>query len=70
MALSPWKQRVEAEREQKDWFFATHPQSPLPARERRNLRGLTYSRPDLAYRFELDLLGHRTKEPVEISDTA
>jgi len=70
MGSSHWRERVQAEREQKDRFFATHLQSPLPVRERRGFRGLAYFPADPGYRFELDLVEHPTKEAIETGDTA
>ena len=70
MSSSHWEEQIRAEREQKDRFFATHPQSPLPARERRAFGGLGYFPADPSYRFELGLIEHPTKEAIETGDTA
>lgn len=70
MDTTLWKQGIEEARKQKDWFFGSHPQSPLPAARRSTFKGLAYYPIDPAYRFGLDLHEHEDKEVVEIGDTA
>ncbi|KPK66410.1 MAG: hypothetical protein AMK73_00060 [Planctomycetes bacterium SM23_32] len=70
MCPTQWEQHIEEAREQKDWFFAGHPQSPLPAARRSAFRGLAYYPIDPAYRFELGLHKHEGKEIIETGDTA
>lgn len=70
MYSTQWEQDIEEARKQKDWFFGTHPQSPLPAARRNAFKGLAYYPIDLAYRFELDLHEHKGEEIIEIGDTA
>ncbi len=69
MDTESWKQWVETGRRQKDTFFASHPQSPLPGEKRHSFRGLDYWPPDPAYRFELDLHEHDEKQVIQVADT-
>jgi len=69
MEISEWKQRVEAERKEKDAFFKTPFQSPLSFNECQKFKGLSYYSPDRGYRFELGLQEHKEKETVKIEDT-
>jgi uncharacterized protein (DUF1684 family) len=61
---------VKAEREQKDAFFALHPQSPIPVEGRSRFEGLAYFPPDPGYRFELPLYEHEGREVITVEDTA
>ncbi|RLC63382.1 MAG: hypothetical protein DRI48_08515 [Chloroflexi bacterium] len=70
MDVDTWKKRVEAERRRKDIFFASHPQSPLSAEDRRIFRGLAYWPPDPAYRNEIKMDEHKEKEILHVGDTA
>jgi len=70
MNVREWKERLELEREQKDEFFALHPQSPISAESRSHFKGLDYFPPDPAYRFELPLHQHDEPEIVTVEDTA
>ncbi|MCU4754121.1 DUF1684 domain-containing protein [Halobacteria archaeon AArc-curdl1] len=45
-----YRNELEAKREEKDRFFAEHPQSPIPPEERDDFSGLSYFPPDPAYR--------------------
>ncbi len=69
MNVDEWKKRVEMERKRKNSFFASHPMSPLSSDDRRVFSGLAYYPPDPAYRFELDLHEHASKEVREVQDT-
>ena len=64
-----WEQQVEAERGDKDAFFASHPQSPLSLQDRRAFRGLAYWPPDPDYRYEIELHEHAEKQMVQVADT-
>ena len=64
-----WQDRLEAERNQKDEFFAVHPQSPVAASRRQEFRGLDYYPPDWRYRFELQLHEHERKGVLQLEDT-
>ena len=50
-----WAAAVEEQREEKDRFFAEHPQSPLPADHREGFEGLSYYPPDPDWRFVVPL---------------
>jgi len=67
--VDAWMKQVEAERRDKDTFFASHPQSPLSLQDRRAFQGLAYWAPDLAYRYELEINEHDEKQVVEVADT-
>ena len=69
MEISEWKERVEAERKEKDEFFKMPFQSPLPFNECQKFKGLSYYFPDWSYRFELELQEHKEKETLKIEDT-
>ncbi|MFB6207614.1 MAG: DUF1684 domain-containing protein [Haloglomus sp.] len=58
-----WQTELEQHREQKDEFFADHPQSPIPEDERDAFEGLTYYDPDPAFRVSARV------EPVDGDDT-
>ncbi len=70
MNLNSWKQQVEAQRREKDAFFASHPQSPLSLQDRRAFRGLAYWPPDPGYRYEIELHEHDEKQIVRVADTS
>jgi len=70
MNVGEWKERLAVEREQKDQFFALHPQSPISVESRPSFTGLDYFPPDPGYRFELPIHEHDKKETVEVEDTA
>ena len=48
-------QQITEQRAQKDAFFGSAPQSPIPARERAGFTGLRYYPADPAYRVEADV---------------
>ncbi len=70
MTHSRWTQRLKLERDQKDTYFAIHPQSPIPLDDRDAFTGLAYYPPDQAYRFELKLHEHAQKTKVPMTYTA
>jgi len=70
MDVSEWTERLEMEREQKDRFFASHPQSPIPIESRPDFETLDYFPPDPGYRFELPLHQHDNMETITVEDTA
>jgi uncharacterized protein (DUF1684 family) len=69
MEISEWKEMIQNEREQKDIFFSSHYQSPIPFEDRQQFKGLDYYPPDPDYRFELDLHEHEEKKVLKIEDT-
>ena len=69
MSAKEWIKELQQEREDKDRFFASHPQSPLPLDLRPGFRGLNYFPIDPDYRFELELSEYSEKETVDIEDT-
>ena len=69
MKIDEWKKRVEMQRRQKDMFFASHTQSPLPVQYRLAFQGLAYWAPDPGYRFEVELREYDDKKAIEVADT-
>ena len=70
MDIKQWKKRIETERNQKDLFFASNHQSPLPLIDRAVFHTLAYWPPNPEYRFELQLYDHADKENVLVGDTS
>jgi uncharacterized protein (DUF1684 family) len=69
MEISEWKEMIQNEREQKDIFFSSHYQSPIPFEDRQQFKGLDYYLPDPDFRFELELHEHEEKKVLKIEDT-
>jgi len=64
-----WEKRIEMGRKQKNLFFSSHPESPLPPEDRRAFRELAYWPPDPDYHFELRLHEYYDKGIIEVADT-
>lgn len=58
-------QELEANRAEKDEFFATHRQSPVPPEKRDEFDGLAYFEPDPAYRVEATVT--KVDNPEQVS---
>jgi uncharacterized protein (DUF1684 family) len=65
-----WRDELEAHREEKDEFFAEHPQSPIPPDEREDFDGLDYFDPDPDYRVTATVEVHDQPDPVEMEVSA
>ncbi|SDM48466.1 hypothetical protein SAMN04487949_1818 [Halogranum gelatinilyticum] len=67
-----WAERLEANRAEKDEFFAEHPQSPIPPGERESFDGLSYFDPDAEYRVEatVAVVDDPEADPVEMETSA
>jgi uncharacterized protein (DUF1684 family) len=65
-----WAEQLHANREEKDEFFAEHPQSPIPPEDRDEFDGLSYFEPDPASRVEATVSVHDDPDPVEMETTA
>ncbi|WP_435183381.1 DUF1684 domain-containing protein [Halobellus sp. EA9] len=61
---------LRANREEKDEFFGTHPQSPVPPEHRDDFDGLDYFAPAPEYRIEATATVHDDPEPVPMETTA
>ncbi|SFR55752.1 DUF1684 domain-containing protein [Halogeometricum limi] len=61
---------LERKREEKDDFFASHPQSPIPPAERDSFDGLDYFDPDTDARVAATATVHDDPEPVTMETTA
>jgi uncharacterized protein (DUF1684 family) len=57
-------------RKEKDDFFGSHPQSPIPPAHREEFDGLEYFAPAPAYRVEATIETHDDPEPVPMETTA
>ena len=69
LKISEWMEIINQERKQKDVFFASHYQSPIPFEQRQQFKGLDYYPPDPDFRFELEIFEHKDKKILEIKDT-
>ena len=61
---------LRRKREEKDDFFGSHPQSPIPPEERDDFDGLDYFDPNPAARVEATVEVHEDPEPVPMETTA
>ena len=61
---------LRTNREEKDEFFAEHPQSPIPPEHREAFSGLDYFDPDPDYRIEASVTVHDDPDPVPMETTA
>jgi uncharacterized protein (DUF1684 family) len=64
-----YQHHIAESRRQKDAFFATSPQSPIPGPERQQFHGLRYFPPDLAYRVQAQLVRFPNPEIVQLGTT-
>jgi uncharacterized protein (DUF1684 family) len=69
MEMDAWVAELNRERREKDRFFATHWQSPIPLQDRAEFEGLDYYPPDLDYRLESELVEHEEKSRVRMAYT-
>ncbi|MWV63995.1 DUF1684 domain-containing protein [Halorubrum sp. JWXQ-INN 858] len=67
---SDYVDRLEANRREKDEFFAEHPQSPIPPERRDAFDGLDYFDPDADSRVDATVTVHEDPDPVEMETTA
>jgi uncharacterized protein (DUF1684 family) len=64
-----WEQELQAERTQKDEFFADHPHSPIPGDEQMGFDGLDYYPLAADYRFELSLHEFEDHDTLTVETT-
>ena len=69
MEISKRKAKVKQKRDQKDLFFSSHYQSPIPFEQRQQFKGLGYYPPDPDFRSELVIHEHEEKKTLKIEDT-
>ena len=62
----PYAEQIEADRRQKDDFFRTDSESPLPVPQRASFAGLPYFAVDPGFRVPASLQQERTNAPVII----
>ncbi|SDJ19316.1 hypothetical protein SAMN05216226_10163 [Halovenus aranensis] len=65
-ADSEYARTLGEKRAEKDDFFATHRQSPIPPEKRDDFDGLAYFEPDTAYRVEANVTRFDDPETVEL----
>ena len=68
--VDQWRAELESKRAEKDEFFATHQQSPIPPEERDGFDGLDYFEPDADYRVTATAEVHEDPEVVLMDTTA
>ncbi|NUB90099.1 DUF1684 domain-containing protein [Haloterrigena sp. SYSU A121-1] len=68
--VDQWRAELESKRDEKDEFFADHPQSPIPPEERDDFDGLDYFDPDPNYRVAATATVHDDPEVVLMETTA
>ncbi|WP_232701478.1 DUF1684 domain-containing protein [Halobacterium wangiae] len=64
-----WQDRIRSHRAEKDDFFATHDQSPIPPEDRESFSGLDYFDLDTDYRVTARFSRAQTPETVELETT-
>jgi uncharacterized protein (DUF1684 family) len=69
MEVTKWKNMIKEESQQKDIFFFSNYNSPIPFEERQLFEGLDYYPTDPDFRFELNLNEHKEKKILKIEDT-
>lgn len=65
-----YAEKLREKRAEKDEFFGSHPQSPIPPELRDEFDGLDYFDPDPAYRVSATARVHDDPEPVPMETTA
>ena len=68
--MTEYADRLRANRQEKNEFFADHPQSPIPPEKREGFDGLDYFPPDESFRVEASVRVHDDPETVEMETTA
>jgi len=61
-----YEQTLREKRAEKDEFFGTHRQSPIPPEKRDSFDGLAYFDPDPAYRVDAEVTRFENPEKVEL----
>ncbi|SFG44830.1 hypothetical protein SAMN04488063_2081 [Halopelagius inordinatus] len=65
-----YAETLREKRAEKDEFFGSHPQSPIPPELRDEFDGLDYFEPDPAYRVSATARVHEEPEPMPMETTA
>jgi uncharacterized protein (DUF1684 family) len=66
-ASADYARDLQLQREEKDYYFQTDPDSPIPAAIRGRFQGLDYFPPDLNYRLRVRLTKLPDPEPVTLA---
>lgn len=64
---SDYAKTIDLMRGEKDHWFRTDPQAPLPARLRPSFQGLDYFPPDATYRFRVRLARYPAADPIVLA---
>ncbi|NOX71645.1 MAG: DUF1684 domain-containing protein [Candidatus Micrarchaeota archaeon] len=64
-----YKNKINEQRKEKDYFFKHAPDSPIPFEEREKFSGLIYYPVEPSLRFVLKLHEHKEKKKIRIQDT-
>ncbi len=64
---SDYARDLALQRKEKDYYFQTDPDSPIPPEVRGQMKGLEYFEPDLKYRFRVRLTKLSKPEPVTLA---
>ncbi len=64
---SDYARDVALQRKEKDYYFQTDPDSPIPPAIRGQFEGLVYFPPDAGYRFRVQLTRLASPEPVTLA---
>lgn len=57
---------IRRHREEKDFFFKGHPQSPLTPEQKRSFKKMDYFPADESYKYEVDLQEYKDKHHIEM----
>lgn len=61
-----YEDRIKRHRDEKDFFFKGHPQSPLTPEQKKNFKKLDYFPADKSFRYEVELQEYKDKQHVEM----
>jgi len=62
--LEAYTEEIQLEREDKDHFLRTSPESPIAEKDRKDFKGLNYFAPDLKYRIAASLTPVKEKNVI------
>ena len=69
MNNNEYNDQMLKDRLSKNGYLKNDPNSPIPVAEREEFPNLNYFDPDIAYRFELELIEFAEKEPIMVKDS-
>ena len=62
-------EKINKDRVNKDKYLKNEPNSPIPAEDKEEFTNLNYFNPDIAYRFELELIEFAEKQQIVVKDS-